>query len=100
MRFLEDLSADERDGTLDLRMAVDAPRNRLGTDELPGEVLDALTDEQGRTRVAFSVSGTRDRPRVAPDLPALGRSQRRRLERLLERELTERLRELLDDGSP
>lgn len=84
----------QRSGALSLETELSAPRDRVEIDEVPGPLLDRMTDEEGRVRLTFRVGGTRDSPRVEPDLPELTRRDRRELEKKLERKLKEGLRRL------
>ncbi len=86
----------DRQGPLALRIVVSAPRDRVRIGELPDSLLDKLTDPQGIASLAFAVSGTRDRPRVVPDLPAMSKRERKQLERALKQEIRDKLRDLVD----
>ncbi len=91
----------DRNGVLDLSAAISAPRDRMELRDLPDEVLDRLADDQGRVSISFQIRGTRDRPRVIPDLPELTRDELDRLEEHLKSKLKEALDELLrsrDEG--
>ncbi len=92
------------DGSLDLRVEARLPRAGLSIPEVPGAVLDALTDEAGRVIVPLSITGTKESPRVRFDHNALLEGARRRrseeLKRDLEGQLKKKLGSLLgrDDG--
>ena len=59
------------DGPLDLALVLRTPREGLVVNEVPDEVLDALTDDEGWVAIPFRVTGTRDEPRVLPDAKSL-----------------------------
>jgi AsmA-like C-terminal region len=58
-------------GPLELSVAVRLPREGLTVRGIGGDVLDLLTDDQGRVAVPLKVTGTQQAPRVAPDAAAL-----------------------------
>ena len=84
----------ENQGELSLDLVVSAPRGRIEIVEISETVLDKLTDAEGRTALAFQIRGTRENPRVQPDIPELTRSERDRLEQELKDALRDKLREL------
>jgi uncharacterized protein involved in outer membrane biogenesis len=56
------------DGGLDLHAALRVPRDQVRIAEVPTQALDALTDDAGFVLVPFRVTGTREAPRVMPDV--------------------------------
>lgn len=81
-------------GPLDLAVAVRTPRQGLAVGGVSSDVLDALTDEAGFVRVPLRVTGTQERPRVAPDLGALAAQAREGGARVLTRKAGEKLKGL------
>jgi hypothetical protein len=59
------------DGPLALSLVLRTPREGLVIKEVPGEVLDALTDDEGWVAIPFRITGTRDKPKVLPDAKSL-----------------------------
>ncbi len=59
------------DGPLALKLLLRTPREGLVINEVPDEVLDALTDEEGWVAIPFRITGTRDEPKVLPDAKSL-----------------------------
>ncbi|HEX9726089.1 MAG TPA: AsmA-like C-terminal region-containing protein [Vicinamibacteria bacterium] len=59
------------DGPLALSLALRTPREGLVIHEVPDEVLDALTDDEGWVTVPLQITGTQAEPRVLPDANAL-----------------------------
>jgi hypothetical protein len=59
------------DGPLALSLALRTPREGLVIDEVPDQVLDALTDDEGWVTVPLQITGTQAEPRVLPDANAL-----------------------------
>ena len=59
------------DGPLALKLTLRTPREGLVIKEVPDEVLDALTDDEGWVAIPFRITGTRDEPKVLPDAKAL-----------------------------
>ena len=55
-------------GPVALALDVLAPRDGLEVKEIPKELLDALTDEEGRTTLFFQVGGTMTEPEVGLDM--------------------------------
>jgi hypothetical protein len=70
------------DGPLSLNLILKTPREGLVIKEVPNEVLDALTDDEGWVAIPFRITGTRDEPKVLPDAKALlaGRGTQKLLE--------------------
>jgi|CXWL01.1.fsa_nt_gi hypothetical protein len=66
-------------GPLDLHLELSLPRADVAVAEIPNEVLEALTDVDGRVKLPLSVRGTLDAPKVAFDRRAWGRLAGRRL---------------------
>ncbi len=85
----------DRAGNISARVIVSAPGEQVELTRVPERLLDALTDEDGTIALSFNISGTRTRPRVAPDLPEMSDRSRRELERMLKQELQEKLRSFL-----
>lgn len=75
------------EGPLAMELVVKTPREGLKIKEVPEEVLDVLTDDEGWVVVPMLVSGTRDEPQVRPDVKALmtqaGRGTKRLLEQII-----------------
>jgi|GEM_PF-1195123 len=94
----------EPDGTWDLWLSLAVPRRGIEIHEIPHELLDVLTDDDGRLHLPLRVSGTADSVRVVPDPNALAQATRegaqRRLQRKIEDELGRGLQSLFggDDG--
>lgn len=82
-------------GALALLASVKMPRERLKIREISDDVLDALTDERGRTSLPFKITGTAETPRVALDTRTLAKAGRRRVEQKLEKKVRRKLGELL-----
>jgi hypothetical protein len=59
------------DGPLALSLALRTPREGLVIDEVPDQVLDALTSDDGWVTVPLQITGTQAEPRVLPDADAL-----------------------------
>ncbi len=59
------------DGPLALKLVLRTPREGLVIKEVPDEVLDALTDDEGWVAIPFRITGTRDEPKVLPDAKSL-----------------------------
>ena len=71
------------DGPLALKLVLRTPREGLVIKEVPDEVLDALTDDEGWVAIPFRITGTRDEPKVLPDAKSLltGSGTRKLIER-------------------
>jgi hypothetical protein len=83
------------EGPLELSVAVRTPRQAVRIAEVPPAVLDALTDEEGWVRIPLRVTGTRDAPRVLPDVGALLADARREGGKALATRAAEKLKGLL-----
>jgi len=83
------------EGPLELSVAVRAPRETIRIAELPATVLDALVDQEGWVRIPLKVTGTRNAPRVSPDLAALLADARREGGKALATRAAEKLKGLL-----
>ena len=59
------------DGPLALELVLRTPREGLVIKEVPDEVLDALTDDEGWVAIPFRITGTRDAPTVLLDAKSL-----------------------------
>ena len=59
------------DGPLALKLVLRTPRQGLVIKEVPDEVLDALTDDEGWVAIPLRITGTRDEPKVLPDAKSL-----------------------------
>lgn len=81
--------------TLDLRLGLLAPRDRVRVDGVGDAVLDALTDDAGRVRVPVRVTGPSQSPRVLPDARAMVASARHSGVRALGDKATGGLKKLL-----
>ncbi|HVS04486.1 MAG TPA: hypothetical protein VMT16_17115 [Thermoanaerobaculia bacterium] len=86
-------------GPLDLRLEIALPREEVRVEEIPREVLAALTDVDGRVKLPLVVAGSLEAPRVAFDRSSWAGIARRRLADEAGRRLGEALRQRLrDDG--
>lgn len=65
-------------GPLDLHLEIAMPRQDVGVKEIPVEVLEALTDVDGRVKLPILIAGTLDQPAVRFDSRAWGRLLGRR----------------------
>jgi hypothetical protein len=83
------------DGPLDLTVAVRTPRSQVRIAQVPDTVLEALTDTEGNVRIPFRVTGTRERPRIVPDVGDLLAQARAGGVRALAGQARDRLRDLL-----
>jgi uncharacterized protein involved in outer membrane biogenesis len=83
------------EGPLELSVAVRTPRPEVRIATLPPAVLDALVDQEGWVRIPLKVTGTRNDPRVAPDIAALMADARREGGKALGNKAAEKLRDLL-----
>jgi hypothetical protein len=79
-------------GPLDLSVAVRTPRADVSVGGVSADLLDALTDEAGFVRLPLRVTGTQERPRVAPDLGVLAAQARQGGARVLARKAGEKLK--------
>ena len=81
------------DGPLALHLTLRTPREGLVIEEVPAEVLDALTNDEGWVSIPLRVTGTRDEPTVLPDSKALmaGQGTKRLLEQGVKSFFQERL---------
>ena len=79
-------------GPLNLAVAVRTPRQGLAIGGVSADVLDALTDDAGFVRLPLRVTGTQERPRVAPDLGALAAQAREGGLKVLGRKAGEKLK--------
>lgn len=88
-------------GPWDLWLALAVPRRGIDIEELPRELLDILTDDEGRLHLPLRVSGNVDRMQVVPDPQALAEATRqgarRRLQDRLQENLSRGLRSLFGD---
>jgi hypothetical protein len=83
-------------GPLDLRLELTLPRSDVDVAEIPDEVLEALTDVDGRVKLPIAVRGTVEAPTVAFDRRSWAGLARRRLVDEAGRRLGEGLDRLLD----
>jgi hypothetical protein len=83
------------DGPLELDVAVRTPRQTIAMASVPPAALDALADGEGWVRIPLRVTGTRDAPRVSPDVPALLADARREGGKVLANRAAEKLKGLL-----
>jgi hypothetical protein len=79
-------------GPIDVALAVRTPRAGLSLGGVSADLLDALTDEAGFVRLPLRVTGTQEKPRVAPDLAALGAQARQGGARVLVRKAGDKLK--------
>lgn len=82
-------------GDLDLAVVLSLPREGVEVKELPRELLDVLTDRDGRLRLPLRVTGTLEAPRVVPDQRVLGELMRQEVEERLQRKIEEEVGGLL-----
>jgi hypothetical protein len=82
------------EGPLELSVAVRAPRQTVRIAEVAPAVLDALTDQEGWVRIPLKVTGTREAPRVSPDVAALLADARREGGKALATKAAEKLKGL------
>lgn len=75
------------EGNLSLHAELHVPRQGLAIAEIPDEVLDVLSDEEGRVTVPLRIYGSRDAPRVRADSKSLRDQARRGAERELKQSL-------------
>jgi uncharacterized protein involved in outer membrane biogenesis len=83
------------EGPLELSVAARTPRQTIRIAEVPAAVLDALTDQEGWVRIPLRVTGTREAPRVSPDVAALLADARREGGKALATRAAEKLKGLL-----
>ena len=76
-------------------MAVRTPRPEIRMVTVPPAVLDALADQEGWVRIPMKVTGTRNAPRVSPDMVALLADARHEGGKALGNKAAEKLRDLL-----
>lgn len=88
------------DGPLALELVVKTPREGLKIKEVPEQVLDVLTDDEGWVVVPMLVSGTREKPQVRPDVKALVTRARQGTKKLLEQMMKEKARDTLEGLIP
>lgn len=79
------------DGPWDLWLALAVPRRGIQVQEIPRELLDVLTDDDGRLHLPLRVSGDAERVRVVPDPDALAEATRRGAEQRLHNRLQDEL---------
>ena len=79
------------DGAVDMTLGVRAPRAQVRIAEIPAEVIDALTEDDGWVRIPFRVTGTRLAPRVVPDMSALTAQAKRGGVKVLQRKAADKL---------
>ena len=83
------------EGPVEMSVAVRTPRPELRMVTVPPAVLDALADEEGWVRIPLKVTGTRNAPRVSPDMVALLAGARHEGGKALGNKAAEKLRDLL-----
>ena len=83
------------EGPVELSVAIRTPRPEIGMVTVPPAVLDALADEEGWVRIPLKVTGTRNAPRVSPDMVALLAGARHEGGKALGNKAAEKLRDLL-----
>ncbi|GAB6064659.1 DUF748 domain-containing protein [Deferrisoma palaeochoriense] len=86
------------DKALDLKLAVALPRRIAARLVRQGEVLDALTDEQGWSRVPLRLTGTAEAPAYGLDTEALARMGGKVLEKKAQKVLEEKVLKKLPVG--
>ena len=82
------------DETLKLQLGAIGPRARFEIDEIPKEVIEALTDVDGRVNLPIRIGGTMTQPKVVFDRSAWGQLARRRLENEAQKEIAKGLSRL------
>ncbi len=83
------------DGRLALKLAVRTPRQGLVIKEVPNEVLDALTDDEGWVVIPFKVTGSREKPHVTLDSRTLMAQARKGGTKLLQDRATKGITDFL-----
>lgn len=83
------------DETLGLDLGAIAPRAYFDIDEIPKEVIEALTDVDGRVNLPIQIAGTLGQPKVTFDRSAWGDLARRRLEQEAQKQIEKGLLRLL-----
>lgn len=84
------------DGPLDLRLTLRTPREGLSIKEVPNELLDALTDDEGFVALPFRIEGTIPEPRVRLDSRTLMAEARRGAQNVIQEKALEGLKSLFD----
>jgi hypothetical protein len=82
------------DGRIDMSLGIRAPREQVRINEIPSELIDALTESDGWVRIPFRVTGTRLAPHVVPDMSALTAQAKRGGVKVLQKKAVDRLRGL------
>lgn len=77
----------ELDGGLALATAFSMPRQAAEAVDLPKEVIEALTDKDGRVSLPIAIGGSQESPKVEFDRSGWGRMARDRVENELKKEL-------------
>jgi hypothetical protein len=89
-------------GAMDLHLTVNAPRGELELADVPKEILEALTDAEGRTHLPVLVGGSELSPKVAFDKSQWKALAKKRIEsevrKGVEKELTKALSGLFGGG--
>jgi hypothetical protein len=91
------------EGALALRTTLRAPREGAEAIELPKEVVEALTDADGRVNLPIAIGGSQLSPQVAFDRSGWERMARRRVESEARKEVSKALGKLFakdDDDGP
>lgn len=82
------------DGSLALRSALSAPRQGVGALEIPKEIVEALTDADGRVNLPISIDGSQESPKVDFDRSGWQEMAKQRVRKEAERELGKALGKL------
>lgn len=88
-------------GALELRTNLRTPRQGAEAIELPKEIVEALTDADGRVNLPIAISGSQESPHVEFDRSGWKKMARKRVESELKKELGKALGKLFrkdDDG--
>lgn len=82
------------EGSLELHLALAGPRENIKVAELPEEVLEALTDAEGRLNLPVLIRGSAEAPAVGFDRRGWEKMLAKRVEKELEKELGKALGKL------
>jgi hypothetical protein len=83
------------DGPLGLQCKVRVPRKNVNIKEVPKEVLDALTDAEGRVVLPFEIRGIPENPVTQLDTAALFAQAGDGVKRMIKQKVTEKIKDLL-----
>jgi hypothetical protein len=83
------------DGPVRLKCAVRVPRKNVKIKELPGEVIDALTDDSGQVNLPFQIRGVPQNPVTELDTEVLLAQAGEGTKRILKQKVAEKIKDLL-----